>query len=179
MPLIAGWRWPVLAVLASLVMLGAAHAFERFAYLAPCPLCLRQREVYWALIAMVLVGLALWCWRPTRRFLTALNALIGMVFVTGAGLAFYHMGVEYGWFPAPSGCTAALEASQAANVALEGDLLASLDERMATVGCTEAAWHFLGLSMAAWNGIISAGLALLSFLAARTTARQTGSYNTR
>ena len=33
-------------------MLATAHAFERFAYLAPCQLCLRQREVYWAAVAM-------------------------------------------------------------------------------------------------------------------------------
>ena len=174
LPLISGWRWPLLAVAASLAMLAAAHGFERFAFLAPCPLCLRQREVYWALIAMVLVGLALWRWRPTPRFMVALNALVGMVFVTSAGIAFYHMGAEYGWWPAPAGCVAGLDAVDAARAALENDLLESLDTRMATASCTDVPWHFLGLSMAAWNGIVSLGLAAISFVAARETARQPG-----
>ena len=40
------------------------------------------------------VGLALWRLKPIPRFLEGLNILIGMVFVCGAGIAFYHMGVE-------------------------------------------------------------------------------------
>ena len=48
--------WTAYALAASLAMLGAAHAFERFAGLPPCNLCLRQREVFWA--AVVIAGSA-------------------------------------------------------------------------------------------------------------------------
>ena len=92
--LLKDWKWPVAAVVVSALMLAAAHAFETFGKLYPCPLCLRQREVYWALIAMTLTGLALWKVRPTRRFLVALNVLIGLVFGVGVVVAFYHSGVE-------------------------------------------------------------------------------------
>ena len=51
-PFLKTWRWPALALAAALFMLGAAHAFETFALLLPCPLCLRQREVYWAVVAI-------------------------------------------------------------------------------------------------------------------------------
>jgi disulfide bond formation protein DsbB len=33
--------------------------------------------------------------------------------------------------------------------------LAFLDQKMAGPSCGEAVWHFLGLSMAAWNALIS------------------------
>lgn len=158
------WRWPAAAAAASLVILGIAHAFERFAFLAPCPLCLRQREVYWALIAMALTGLVLWRLKPTRRFLMALDVMIGLVFVTGAVVALYHTGAEYGWWPAPGGCLVDVDAL----AALEGEL--DLDQRFSTASCTEAPWHFAGLSMAAWNGVLSTGLALVSFAAARRQA---------
>ena len=52
-------RWPLVAALVSAAMLAIAHAFERFGGLAPCTLCLRQREVYWVALAVGLVGFAL------------------------------------------------------------------------------------------------------------------------
>ena len=45
-------RWRLCALLASAAMLATAHAFETFGGLAPCQLCLRQREVYWAAAAV-------------------------------------------------------------------------------------------------------------------------------
>ena len=37
-------RWPFFALLASAAMLAVAHGFETFGHLAPCHLCLKQRE---------------------------------------------------------------------------------------------------------------------------------------
>ena len=51
--------WPLIAALASLAMLAAAHAFETFGHLAPCDLCLKQRTVYWVAAALGLVGYGL------------------------------------------------------------------------------------------------------------------------
>lgn len=164
-PLI-GWRWPALALLVSAAIIAAAHGFEHFGKLYPCPLCLRQREVYWALIAMVAVGLALWRLRPTPRFIEGLNILVGLVFITGAGVAAYHMGVEMGYLP--SGC-ATPTVEEAARMAME-DPLTGLDEAQVTGSCSEAA-IVLGVSMATWNFLISLGLAIVSFLVARETAR--------
>jgi disulfide bond formation protein DsbB len=46
-----------------------------------------------------------------------------------------------------------------------GDFRRSL-ERTRVVSCTEAAWRFLGLSLAGWNVAISLGLAALALAAA-------------
>jgi len=161
--LLTSRRWPILAILASAAMLAAAHGFERFAFLYPCPLCLRQREVYWAIIAMTAVGLALSRLRQTPRFMTSLNVLIGLVFLTGAGVAGYHAGVEYGVFPAPAGC-GTMTAAEASRAALENP---DLDERMATSSCTEVPWSMFGLSMAGWNLVTSLVFAALSFYCAQ------------
>ena len=48
--------WTAFALAASLSMLGAAHAFERFGGLAPCNLCLKQREVYWGAVAIAVLA---------------------------------------------------------------------------------------------------------------------------
>ena len=164
MKILSGWRWPALAILASLGMLGAAHLFERVFLLDPCPLCLKQREVYWAVAAMALTGLGLSSMRPTRRFLPALNILIALVFLVGAVVALYHVGVENGWLTAPSGCAAGASREEIISAPI------NLDAPVATASCTDVAWQFLGLSMAAWNAIVSVGLAGLSLLAARGTA---------
>ena len=49
--------WPLVAALCALAVLGVAHGFETFGGLAPCHLCLQQREIYWVAVA---VGLAGW-----------------------------------------------------------------------------------------------------------------------
>jgi disulfide bond formation protein DsbB len=161
-PYLTGWRWPVIALFASALMLAAAHAFETFGGLFPCPLCLRQREVYWALIAMTLTGLAIWRAVPKRRFLVALNVMIGLVFVVSVVVAFYHAGVEWKLFPPPDGCSAGGVSP------LE---LGDLDAPMHIALCTDAPFYILGLSMAGWNGVISAILAAASFIAAALTFR--------
>jgi disulfide bond formation protein DsbB len=165
--LLSGWRWPVAALAASALMLAAAHAFQQFGGLAPCPLCLRQREVYWALIAMTLTGLAIWRVVPKRRFLVALNVLIGLVFLTGVVVAAYHAGVEWKFFPPPAGCS-----SGGVNPLEMGNLDAPISIPL----CNDAPFYILGLSMAGWNGVVSALLATASFAAAAITFR---SYRTK
>ena len=160
-PALQTWRWPLIALLISAAMLAAAHAFEQFAYLLPCQLCLRQREVYWAAIAMSATGLILWNIKQNRRFLVALNVMLALVFLTGAVVAAFHAGVEWGFWPAPAGCGAtAIDVT-----ALD---LGSIDERTATASCENAEWTMLGLSMAGWNALVSLGLAGISFTAATT-----------
>lgn len=162
-PFLKTWRWPALALAAAALMLGAAHAFETFALLLPCPLCLRQREVYWAVVAMSVTALALWQIRQNPRFMLAINIMLGLIFLTGAIVAVYHAGVEYKFWPAPSGCLAG-----AVSVDDIGPIdLASLNKPQGVPSCTEDPWKGrYGLSMAGWNALIQLGLAMISFRAA-------------
>lgn len=162
--LLTGPSWPIVAILASLAMLLGAHAFEIFGKMAPCPLCLRQRDVYWAAVAMAVAGLVLWQRKPANRYLVALNVMLGLVFVTGAVVATYHAGVEWKFWEGPAGC------SGGAITDLENvDLLGTLGKKLATVSCSEAPWRMLGVSMAGYNALVSAVLAIVSFVAANKT----------
>ena len=164
-PFLRTWRWPALALLGALAMLATAHGFERFAMMAPCPLCLRQREVYWAIAAMSATALILWRIRQNPRFMRAFNVMLGLVFLTGAVVAIYHADIEWKFWPAPSGCAAG-------TVDVSAIDLSNLDERQATASCTEAPWAMLGLSMAGWNALVSLGLSVISFRAAGLNRRK-------
>jgi disulfide bond formation protein DsbB len=154
-------RWPLAALIASALMLAAAHAFQTFGHLTPCMLCLRQREVYWAAMALAAagVGLSFTPWRGVAVRIVC--ALLALAFLWGAGLALYHAGAEWKWWPGPASCSAAAVHVSAADLAavLKGG-------RMSAPACDKAPWVFLGLSMAGWNALISLALALASALAA-------------
>ncbi|MCZ8282098.1 MAG: disulfide bond formation protein B [Aquidulcibacter sp.] len=151
-------QWPWIALASSLSMLAIAHGFERFGGLAPCALCLHQREAYW--IAAAIATLALLARRMEGAEVTnrALNLLLTFAFVGGAIVAGFHMGVEYKWWPGLPSCTAA------SSGAVPTDLIGALNQPLHVVGCDEAPWIFLGLSMAGWNMLISLKLAIYSGL---------------
>jgi disulfide bond formation protein DsbB len=152
-------HWPLLALAACAVMLGAAHAFETFGKLAPCLLCLKQREVYWVTGALALVTVVLTRTAWADKVRKPLILLIGLGFLYGAGVAAYHAGAEWKWWPGPAACAAGGAASA-------DDLVAMLKGvKIAAPSCDKAVWIFLGLSMAGWNAVISLGLAIASVFA--------------
>jgi disulfide bond formation protein DsbB len=156
--------WPLTAACASAAMLAAAHAFEHFGGLAPCTLCFYQRDVYWLALSAGLIGFAL-AYGWAARIGPAADAILGLVFLAGAGLAAYHAGVEWKWWPGPTTCSGGGAVSAAGlNALLAG-------ARFAPPRCDEAAWRMLGLSMAGWNALVSLGLAGLSLAAAARKER--------
>lgn len=154
-------RWRLCALAASAAMLAIAHAFETFGGLAPCTLCLRQREVYWwagglALAFMILVRLP-----GGPRLRQASCWLLSLVFLIGAAVATYHAGAEWKFWPGPTTCAGASSAvdAEAMSALLNG-------ARIRGPACDKASWVFLGLSMAGWNALISLALAAMSAAAA-------------
>ncbi len=138
----------------------AALYFEHVVGLRPCKLCLQQRWPYY--LGLPVAALALAGALVGARLTARLGlVVVALVFLAGAGLGAYHAGVEWGLFLGPSDCGGA----PAAPMGGVGDLLRQL-ETVRVVSCTEAAWRFLGLSMAGWNAVISLGLAGLAAAAA-------------
>ena len=153
-------HWPLVAAGISALMLAIAHGFQTFGGLAPCELCLHQREVYWVAIAVALIGFAA-ARMLRRRWAPPLACgLLALVFLFGAGLAAYHAGVEWKWWPGPQSCTGGGQVS--------ADAIANLlaGKKIAPPQCDKAAWVWLGLSMAGWNALASLGLAVLSAVSA-------------
>ena len=155
-------RWRLTALLSSVLLLAIAHGFEAFASLAPCTLCLKQREAYWAAAAVALTGMALVRLFRGAGLRRAIDLALAAIFLVGMGLAVYHAGAEWKFWPGPSTCAVGGGRPSAAAMAalLNG-------QPVKGPSCEEAAWVFLGLSMAGWNALISLKLAVLSVLAAR------------
>jgi disulfide bond formation protein DsbB len=163
-PILRHWPWVALA--ASLGMLAIAHAFETFGHLAPCELCLKERQVYWVAIAISALGVALGFtpMKPGRW----VGAVLALVFAGGTVLAAYHAGVEWKFWPGPASCTGGALQVTAADLSrfLHGGPVGA-------PACDKPAWVLLGISMAGWNALISLKLTVLSVLAVRTWKGQT------
>ena len=140
--------------------LAGAWFFELVLGLDPCPLCLDQRIPYYIAVPLgILLGLV-----ARREGLTPITRLglfaLGAVMLVGAGYGVYHSGVEWGLWEGPASCAAS------GRPAPVGDILSSLKATVRVVPCNEAAWRFLGLSLAGYNVLIAGGLAALAFWAA-------------
>lgn len=140
----------LLAGAGSALLLIGALGFQYLGGLAPCPMCIWQRwpHLAAALIAALAVTLL---WRQRK----GLAALGGLTMLGSAALGAYHAGVERGWWPGPGTCSAGPVDGMGTQALLQQILTAPL------VRCDEIVWSFLGLSMAGWNAIVSAGLAAL------------------
>ena len=90
--------------------------------------------------------------------------MLAAIFATGAITAVFHMGGEYKWWALPATCSSA-------GGPIDMDGLAALalgtGPAIQVIGCGDVAWSWLGLSMAGWNAVISAVLAVFSLLAAK------------
>lgn len=147
---------------ASAVMLIGAHLFERVGGLAPCILCLDQREAHWTGLAVAAAGLIAARLFNSKLGATAAVGAAALVYAVSAGLAFYHTGVEYGYWPGPAICSGGGGVDQI-NI---NDLAASLNQPTDAPSCEDVPWSFLGISMAGYNLLASAGLFALTLLAA-------------
>jgi disulfide bond formation protein DsbB len=152
--------WTAFGLLAALAMLATAHAFEQFAGLAPCHLCLKQRDVYWFAVA-VAAPATLWALFTRSRGTPRVAAYcLFAIFATGAIVATFHAGVELKWWKGPETCTGGGGGIDiAALKAIVGGALVRPPQ------CDVVVWKFLGLSMAGWNAIASVVLALVSLVA--------------
>jgi disulfide bond formation protein DsbB len=150
-----------LAGLGSAALLLAALGFQYLGGMAPCTLCIWQRWPHGLAIAAALAGLLaggrLW------------PAAGGLAVTFGAGVAFYHTGVERGWWPGPDTCTSGPVAGLTPEQLMSQIMAAPL------VRCDEVPWALFGLSMATWNGIASVVLVAVWVAALRAHASSSAS----
>ncbi len=137
----------------SLAALCAAWLAQYGFGLAPCHLCYLQRDAYWAAIVLSVLAIVLGPRSPYRRWAVA---LIGLAFLTGAGLALYHVGVEQKWWVGSEACIGGIAGLSGA------DLEAAIMNAPVT-RCDEAAFELFGISMAGYNGLLSLALAAFAF----------------
>lgn len=148
-----------IAVVSVATILGAYY-FQYVLGYRPCPLCLEQRIAYYFAIplsAMILLGLSV---GSSRKVITLALVAIAVAMLWNAGLGAYHSGVEWQWWQGPQDCSGATP-----NFNAGGSLLDQINKTR-VVRCDEAAWRFLGLSLAGYNVLISLALAVVALLGA-------------
>ena len=126
----------------SLLALAGALAGQYIFLLHPCPLCIYQRIPY-ALI--LVVSLPSYFFIKSQKSLYYIAIICNLLFLVGSGIAAYHTGVEYGFFPAPTACSGGGSEGQS----LEEMRAAIMNAPL--VSCAQAMAYIFGLSMAAWN----------------------------
>jgi len=137
---------PLLVGSVSLALLAGALVFQYAWNYPPCEICHWQR---WAHIAAAVLGLggALLVARGVRPARTGnvMGRLAILAMLVGGAIGVYHAGVEWQLWEGPTACTG------------PGFVPGSGAEftPFHFVRCDEAAWRFLGISLAGYNALIS------------------------
>lgn len=146
-----GKQLGMLAAGGSGLLLLAAFVFQALGY-APCAMCIWQR--YPHAVALAAGALLAIGFRPV--IVLAVGAAAA---ATTSAIGLFHTGVERDWWEGPTSCTGTgLDLSSLSSLEL---LPSSTSGPSSLVMCDEVAWEFLGLSMASWNALWSAFLAVL------------------
>ncbi len=145
---------PFIVLICSVAVIGGALLSQYWGGLVPCELCLYQRWPYYAVIALMALTLAIGRPGVSRAAL----ALAAAIFLVGAGLAFYHVGVERHWFAGPTACTGG---------GLVGGSLEEIRRRLLAtpvVRCDVAQWTLMGIDpLATGNMVVSLILFVVSW----------------
>lgn len=158
------YRIGAVTLLVTVGVILTALAFEYVGGHEPCELCLKERYAYYFAIPVLFLGLTALSSRSTN-WAAAAFCLVGLAFLANALLGGYHAGAEWGYWPGPSTCSGGLRPLDS-----PADLLKGL-KTARVIRCDQASWRFLGLSFAGWNVVVTIGLWITSFLAAREAMR--------
>jgi disulfide bond formation protein DsbB len=144
-----------ITVVSALTILGA-YFFQYVVGLPPCPLCLEQRIPYYIVIPLGLLLMVLALKGAPSSLLRGGLATLAIIMFAGVTLGSYHAGVEWKLWAGPTECTGPISDFGSA-----GNLLQQM-QTTSVVRCDDAAWRFLGLSLAGYNVLISAVLAIIA-----------------
>ena len=115
----------------------------------PCKLCLYQRIPYF--LSMLLIIKILFI----KKYEKTTLLILLLVFMSSAALAFYHFGIEQGFFNESLACTA----GDLSKTLSKEELLQQLKQNSIT--CKDVSFRILGLSLAAINTIFSLILSVI------------------
>ena len=154
----------IVFVVSAATILGAWY-FEFVLKYQPCPLCLEERIPYHIVIPLsLLVTVAALVRAPRMLIMVGLLAIVAAM-LCSAALGIYHAGIEWRFWPGPAECSGGMT-----DFTKKGPLLDQL-QSIRIVPCNEAAWRFLGISLAGYNALISLALAAIAILGVRGRKR--------
>ena len=115
----------------------------------PCKLCLYERIPYFLSILLIIKILFI------KRYEKITLLILSLVFISGATLAFYHFGIEQGFFSESLACTT----EDLSKTLSKEELLEQLKQN--STSCKNVSFRILGLSLAAINTIFSLILSVI------------------
>ena len=115
----------------------------------PCKLCLYERIPYF--LSMLLIIKILFI----KKYEKVTLLILFLVFMSSATLAFYHFGIEQGFFNESLACTT----GDLSETLSKEELLQQLKQN--NISCKDVSFRILGLSLAAINTIFSLVLSVI------------------
>jgi len=127
----------------SIFALIAAYFIQYILGHEPCNLCLIERIPYFA--AIIFISL-IFIFSKFEKFF---SLIIGLFFIFGSIVSFYHFGIERGFFSESFVCGL----SDNNTTISTQDLLKQLEKN--TISCKDVTFKILGISLATFNTIFS------------------------
>ena len=90
----------IVAVIGALTI-GGFFFFQYVMHLPPCPLCLEQRQPYYVSVPLAVLLLIGTRYGASNKVIMLGFAVITAFMLWDCGLAIYHSGVEWKWWPGP------------------------------------------------------------------------------
>ena len=115
----------------------------------PCRLCLYERIPYF--LSMLLITKIFFI----KKYEKTTLLILFLVFMSSTVLAFYHFGIEQGFFSESLACTT----GDLSKTLSKEELLQQLKQN--SIGCKNVSFRILGLSLAAINTIFSLVLSVI------------------
>ena len=115
----------------------------------PCKLCLYQRIPYFLAILLIIKIFFF------KKYEKITLLILSLIFIGSTALAFYHFGIEQGFFNESLACTA----PDLSKTLSKEQLMELLKQN--SVSCKDVSFKILGLSLAAINTIFSLFLSVI------------------
>ena len=115
----------------------------------PCRLCLYERIPYFLSILLITKIFFI------KKYERITLLILFLVFMSSTALAFYHFGIEQGFFSESLACTT----GDLSKTLSKEELLQQLKQN--SIGCKNVSFRILGLSLAAINTIFSLVLSVI------------------
>jgi len=137
-----------LLVFTSLVLVSAFIIEHRLGH-EPCKLCLYERIPYFLSMLLIIKMLFI------KKYERVTLLILFLVFISSAALAFYHFGIEQGFFSESLVCAA----GDLSKTLSKAELLQLLKQN--SISCKDVSFRILGLSLAAINTVFSLILSVI------------------
>jgi disulfide bond formation protein DsbB len=129
--------------LVSTIALVSAFFIEYILGHQPCNLCVLERIPYFLAIIVILLNYKF------IRFERFFILLLSIIFLVGAILSLYHLGIEQGYIQESLVC----DLKNGSNLLSKEEILKQLQEK--SVSCKDVTFKIFGLSLTSYNILIS------------------------